>query len=253
MIQIKLIDQPAITYRTLRLLLFYLAVAFPPILFVGGVVFANLPLADSMSAYYHQNLDPNLTGQGVMRDWFVGFLFAIGVLLIVYRGYHPFEDWALNIAGILAIGIALFPMEWPRSQDQSLFSIHGACAISFFVCIAYVCIYRAKDTLSLIPDDGLRKYYATIYNFFGSAMILIPLSIWLLISSSPLSESLVFFIESSAVYVFAFYWFFKNKETRSTDLDRMIIRNKVSVQNYSFSDVFRTLPVLLNPAEEAHG
>jgi hypothetical protein len=253
--EINLIGQSTRTYRTLRLLLFYLAIVFPLILSIGGYIFAKVPLAGSMSAYYHvshQYFDQNVAGQGLMRDWFVGFLFAMGILLIVYRGYSYLEDWALNIAGILAMGVALFPMEWLPSKNQSLVSIHGACAISFFVCIAYVCIYRAKDTLTLISDEKTRKKYTNIYNFFGSAMIIIPLLTWLLISNSPLSKSLIFFIESAGVYVFAFYWFFKNRETESTDLDRKITLGQISVATNSLSDVFRALPVRVISADKFH-
>ena len=53
-----------------------------------------------MSAYYH-------AGQGVMRNEFVGILFAVGALLFAYQGYSRFEDCALNLAGVLALGIAL--------------------------------------------------------------------------------------------------------------------------------------------------
>src|SRR6185436_4551827 len=119
----NLSNQAAATYRMLRYGLAGIAFAFPIVLWIGGYLRAELPLAGSMSAYYHD-------GAGVMRNEFVGILFAVGALLFAYQGYSEFEDWALNFAGIFALGIAVFPMKWPESTDSS-FSLHGAFAISF--------------------------------------------------------------------------------------------------------------------------
>src|SRR4029453_2314070 len=87
-------NQISATYKMLRLGVAVIAFAFPLLLWVGGHLFAGLPLAGSMSAYYYS----------VMRDTFVGILFAVGVILFVYQGYTRFEDWALNLAGGLALG-----------------------------------------------------------------------------------------------------------------------------------------------------
>ena len=35
--------------------------------------------------------------KGVMRNEFVGILFAVGALLIAYQGYSWLEDYALNV------------------------------------------------------------------------------------------------------------------------------------------------------------
>src|SRR5687768_11654622 len=128
-------DQIAATYRMLRLGLAVLAFTFPPLLFVGGLLLGGLPLAGSMSAYYHYHptkplppdngaldqsapipgaTDKEISGQGVMRNLFVGILFAVGGLLFAYQGFSRLEDHALNLAGIMAWGVALFPMNWPE-------------------------------------------------------------------------------------------------------------------------------------------
>jgi len=44
-----------------------------------------------------------------MRDWFVGILWAVGSFLVLYRGFSVAEDWALNIAGLSAILLAINP------------------------------------------------------------------------------------------------------------------------------------------------
>jgi hypothetical protein len=51
-----------------------------------------------------------------MRDAFVGGMWASGVFLIFYRGSDRLERWATNLAGLFAIGIALFPTAPPTSE-----------------------------------------------------------------------------------------------------------------------------------------
>jgi len=43
------------------------------------------------------------------RDVFVGTLFAIGWFLFAYRGYDRTDDVPGNLAGLFALGVALFP------------------------------------------------------------------------------------------------------------------------------------------------
>ena len=75
------------------------AFLFPLILWFGGRFLADVPLQPSISAYYYTP----------MRDIFVGILFAIGSFLYLYKGFSRQENYALNCAGLLALGIAVFP------------------------------------------------------------------------------------------------------------------------------------------------
>jgi hypothetical protein len=228
-------NQVSATYKMLRYGLAAIAFAFPIVLWIGGYLRAELPLAGSMSAYYHD-------GAGVMRNEFVGILFAVGALLFAYQGYSEFEDWALNFAGIFALGIAVFPMKWPESTDSS-FSLHGAFAISFFVCIAYVCIWRAGDTLPLIDDKAMRERYRLVYRILGVAMVVCPFLAWALISFMPFRKSAIFFVELAGIYVFATYWIIKTHEARKSDVDERSCRGKVRAQHHGLIDVLRPLPV----------
>ncbi len=90
------------TYKALRLGVALIAFAFPLILWIGGHIHASLPLQGSMSAYYHAG-DALHPGQGVMRNEFVGILFAVGTILFLYQGISRLEDYALNLAGVLAL------------------------------------------------------------------------------------------------------------------------------------------------------
>jgi hypothetical protein len=224
-------NQISATYKMLRLGVAVIAFAFPLLLWIGGHLFAGLPLAGSMSAYYYT----------VMRDTFVGILFAVGVILFVYQGYTRFEDWALNLAGGLALGIALFPMALPSKPSHNPFSLHGVCAVSFFLCIAYVCIFRASDTLSLIPDRA--ACYRRWYKILGYAMVALPVIAWILISGMPGQKSAIFFVELVGIYVFATYWVIKSHEVSQTDSDRKAALGKLRVEPHGLSAAVRTLSI----------
>ena len=97
-------------YRTYiasaQLAIVALGVAFPVILYIVGKL-QGVNLQNSMSAYFHAT-----DGSGsdpLMRVWFVGFLFAIGICLIIYKGFSWKENWLLNAAGFAAIMVAIFP------------------------------------------------------------------------------------------------------------------------------------------------
>jgi hypothetical protein len=249
----NLTEQVTATYKVLRLGLGVMAFGFPLILWIGGHLLGRLPLAGSMSAYYHVSdflrPDQGTPGQGVMRNEFVGILFAVGALLFAYQGYSWLEDYALNVAAVLAVGIAVFPMKWPSEPNDSSFSLHGACAILFFVCIAYVCIWRAADTLTLIKNTATREWYRRAYKILGWAMVICPLSAWILISWMPFHKSTIFFTELAGIYVFATYWVLKTIEASKTDLDKRASLGQLRVKPPRVSDLLRPLPV--TPTEES--
>jgi hypothetical protein len=109
-----------------------------------------------------------------MRSWFVGPLFVLGIFLYVYKGFSDTENWLLNIAGISALGVALFPMGWNCGNNCQSVSIlgneitlHGTFAIISFLSMAAVALWCAKDTLYGIPElpkeqKGLTDDYSTI-------------------------------------------------------------------------------------------
>jgi hypothetical protein len=241
------------TYKLLRIGLAALAFIFPPLLAFGGWFLGRLPLAGSMSAYYHASDPPHplqgLFGAGVMRNEFVGVLFAVSALLIAYQGYSDLEDKALNLAGILAVGVALLPMSWPGGPNDGWVSPHGACAVTFFLSIAYVCIFRAGDTVTeeLIPNPGTRAKYIATYRSLGGAMVLLPTMAWIL--STVLHGTWgTFFVEAAGIYVFATYWAVKSHETSKSDVDKKAARGRVraGVRGQVVTDAVKALPVIVD-------
>lgn len=98
-------------------------------------------LLDSVSAYYYT--------EGMF--YFVGILLALGVFLVMYRGYgnkHKLLDrYAVRIAGVAATAVAIFPCEPPPWNNKfRLGRLDG------------------RDPLFLCRCDVLRIY---IYIFFS--------------------------------------------------------------------------------------
>lgn len=244
---IDLSDHMLTTYQALRITLVVIALLFPWVLWIGGSYISKqrLDLQPSMSDYYHadeasrieyaereaaaregreREKVPLLSGRGAMRNWFVGVLFAISALLAVYKGFRPAEDWALNLAAVFATLVALVPNAW----DEPGRPYHRAFAICFFLCIAYVCIFCASATLSLV-EQTRRAYYRRLYKFLGVAMAVSPIVAAVLSQFLRRRSSYIFFAEACGVYAFAAYWWIKTREIRETDADRKAASGKLQL------------------------
>jgi hypothetical protein len=239
------------TYFALRVGAAAIGFILPLLLWGGGKV-AGITLRDSMSAYYWatpanpcpcgensdgscktigSEVDLALTRStreksfepGTMRNWFVGLLFAIGTILFVNQGHSRKEDIALNLAGILAVGTALLPMSWDCYHHS--FSPYGFCAISFFVCIAFVSAICSRDTLVLIKDPKVRATYQKTYIALAIAMIVSPIAAYAFnfITSQ---RSPVFWAELFGIYAFAGYWSVKTKEMSGPDIKRILAEKR---------------------------
>lgn len=201
------------TYFWLRYGIAIIGFLFPIILSVGGKVVYNIEFQDSMSAYYHKTVNGSS-----MRDWFVGILFITGAFLYLYKGYSKLEDKILNCAGILAIGIALFPMKWDCGNNCSNFSIHGFCAIFFFLCITYVCICCSHDTLILLQNSNERLFFKRSYAITGGLMTISPIIAFIL---NLYLKHFVFFVELIGIWAFSAYWFIKSHEISITKSEKL--------------------------------
>ncbi len=270
------------TYRALRWGLFIAGVGLPLVLALGGKI-RGLDLQDSMSQYYHADLTyqenskkqsdlvrkasdintrANLTeeerkqandlfrpGAGPLRNWFVGSLFVIGALLIVYRGFLPDENNALNIAGFAAIGVALLPMPWglERSRLDEWFagllpavpgfqapSVHYVSAVSLFLGLAYVCFFCGSATLDAGVEAGRltdeqRRRFRTGYRVCGGAMVAAPVA-GLFVSHLPTAgRTSTFWTEAIGVVGFAAYWLVKSIELGKSKVDQMGAEGELEV------------------------
>jgi len=223
------------TYSALRWGIGILAIMLPIVLAVVGFAKYGLILQDSISAYYHAFVPtqqfPDLfaiSGNGVMRNWFVGILWAIGVCLLLYKGYGHRENTALNIAGVLLITMSMFPMDWTCRDSCPKISIHGVAAILFFLSIGYVCIFRSGDTLKekLLPNPQDRQFYKRWYRIIGLTMWIFPVTVTVLefFQIYPFGTRTVFFVEVVGIWVFAAYWLLKSREISVSEADLAVIK-----------------------------
>jgi hypothetical protein len=139
------------TYFRLRFCLAGLAAFLPFVLWGIGVWWKGIPLQGSMSHYYFAiaPTDSELR-EFPMRVLFVGTLWALGWFLILYKGFSKKEDRALNLAGVMALGVAFFPMSAGKcnncvSWDSS--KVHFLLACILFTSMAFVALFCTKESL----------------------------------------------------------------------------------------------------------
>ena len=216
-----LADHVFSTYASVRYGIAVIGFAFPLLLVAGGWLM-GVAFQASMSAYYWAAPGSDYPP---MRIWFVGILFVVGAFLYLYKGFHPWENYALNVAGVSAFGVALVPMAWNCPQCSSV-NLHGIFAVVLFLCIAYVAVRRAKDTLALVADKTLRARYRHSYRILGIVMVLSPLTAF--VTTTLLTGGTaryVFFIETAGIYAFAAYWYLKSRELAHTNAELRAVRS----------------------------
>ena len=207
------------TYFGLRVGLAVIGILLPLIVLIAGGVLHGVGLESSISQYYHSKGLSYLT----TRDFFVGGLFAAGACLYLYKGFSSKENVALNLAGAFATFVALLPTAGPTSDGGLVSKLHGFSAVLFFLCIAYVSLFRARDTLPLLLSPAKQRWYTRAYLLTGALMVLSPLAaVALSFALEPTSQfrTLKFWVETFAVWTFAAYWLIKTKEMRQTKAEK---------------------------------
>lgn len=180
------------TFVRVRVGVGVIGILFPLVLWGVGRWHYQIPLAPSMSAYYHVTLecrDPLLVqsckaeldcgdaahpgpcklkeppvGEGKMRNWFVGGLFIMGACLYLIHGFSSLEKVFLNLAGLLAVMVALNPMPWKMEKSDG-FPIHYVSAVSFFLMISLVCLVCSGKTLTYFPNKANREQIIARYKW----------------------------------------------------------------------------------------
>lgn len=221
----RLSDHIRSTYFSLRRGMVILSFGFPLLLWWGGIAL-GIGFQDSMSAYYFAQAPSSESFP--LRSWFVGLLFAIGGFLWLYKGFTDEENIALNLAGVCAWLVALFPTVDVKQQVAaagvaqsggwmgdliSELSIHGASAVVLFLCLAWVAWRCASDTLEVLPPQHqhLVPKFRFLYKTCAMLMVALPATSFFLGLSAGLKQD-VFFAEMAGVWVFAAYWWIKHRE-----------------------------------------
>lgn len=187
-----------------------LAAAFPAVFLASSFLFGRTDFQTSISAYYW-TLD-------LERNVFVGVLCAVGVFLLLYKGYTLLEDRVLDVAGICAAGVAFSPMDRSGDCAASGITLHGAFAVTFFACIFFICIFMSRHSLEDIADRRRREKFRRAYWLCSGVMIgsiaLAALSRLLPEQSIQMlcENSAIFWFEAVGVWAFSAFWYIKTRE-----------------------------------------
>jgi hypothetical protein len=145
------------TYRYLRMAMVAMVALLAVSLVIEWAKTDPHCLQTSISAYYYTPV----------RAIFVGTLITIGVCMVVLKGNSEVEDILLNVAGILAPGVALVPTPKPGSCRSVQLAITDAAPnvannmLALFVvgapCLVVAAIFVVRDRLAH-PDRWTPMY-----------------------------------------------------------------------------------------------
>jgi hypothetical protein len=200
------------SYLFLRKSIGVIGIALPFVLVIGTMILENrLVISDSISSYYYT----------VTRNILVGSLCACAIFLICYR-YEHLDDFVSTVAGVSAIGVALFPTTPDNATGQQIAIgwAHGVFAACFLIALAIIAlIFRKSDQKN--PTDRTpeklqrnKVYLLCSITIFACVVLLLLIAlIQNLILSGPLLPSLhpILVLETLALWAFGFAWFVKGE------------------------------------------
>ena len=169
-------------------------------LFLANVTafFSAVPL-DSISEAYHQN--------GWARDFLVGSLFAISAFLLAYNGEEALEMVLSKIAGVAALGVALFPCRCDV-YDEILPYVHYVSAAVMFIVLACLCGFFYKRAVRKGHREAIWRswLYATCGMVIMLAVGVLGLDFFMDGALSARCDRLVFYGERTALFAFGISW-----------------------------------------------
>ena len=156
------------------------------------------------------------------------------------------ENRWLSLAGLFALGVAVFPMSLNGKNDYDRvlawiglpqLSLHGICAVLAFGCIAVVILWYADSTLSELKETEpkLYKRFKTAYFIIGAFMVLaIGTSIFLHYAHGG-QGAYILAAEWVGIWAFAFYWFVKNWEL--TEVAKVLKKRNATMRPKTEADL----------------
>jgi hypothetical protein len=209
-------DALIISYVALRRWIGILGILLPFICLLGGRIFSDLSMQQSISFYYHTN----------MRDFFVGLLIGVSLFLVTYRGYERIDSVVSTMSGIAGFGVAVFPCLSDRLSGQPLGifqvippvsnAIHLVCASIFFLllgCNSFFLFTLSKNKNA--PITGSKVLRNRIYRFCGGVifasilLLIVILAVWGPEEAHRTGVVLIF--ETVMLCAFGFSWLVKGE------------------------------------------
>ena len=205
------------TYFWLRIALGAVAVLFPVVMVVIGMVTSTCDALvcteNSISEYFFVD---------AAKAVFIAILVFEGALLMIYKGYSNQENTALNFAGLFLWGVAAFPTTEGTDPMTWISWMHIVWAVSFFACVIYVAFWKSGETLGHLDKETANRYWG-LYRAIGILMVVLPFVAVFIVKSMGM-DSMVFWVEAVAIWVFGLYWFVKSRELRKSSLKDLLER-----------------------------
>ena len=191
------------SYLFMRRAIGILGTALPAILIIGTLLLDGGPPLGSISDYVYTD----------MRSVLIGTMAAIGVFLISYRGYGRIDDILADVAGVGAIGVALFPTTpyfgHPSGKQQFVGLLHITSAAIFFAATIIFCLFLFTRSSSPQPTGRKR---ARNWVYIGCGVIMLACLITIGIIEAFLGGgNEVLWLESAAVMAFGIAWLVKGE------------------------------------------
>jgi hypothetical protein len=210
-------ENDVLTFRRIRKAIGWLGISLPIALVILSLIpFFKTSVQSSISYYYYTNL----------REVFTGGLCAVSLFLIRYKGFEDPVFWKnddkmTNIAGIMALGVALVPTN-PHCCSEKMYTLIPICikllgwlhyffAASFFIILAIISI--AIFTIGQKENKDIpvcRLNENNIYKTCGIAIIIFIVMV-------PVSDKLNLFpsstlvLEALALIAFGIAWLIKGR------------------------------------------
>ena len=206
-----------ISYMTLRKVIGLLGLLLPFLVMLGARLLFHTGLEVSLSAYYH-------TG---MRDVLVGILFGIGCFLGSYKGYDRRDDLAGNLAGVFAVGVALFPIGRPGAPCgtgcQISSFLHNGFAALLFLTLAYFSLFLFTKTDRTQEPTPRKLQRNVVYRVCGVTMTACIVLVGVLFVLPDLRAALdkyspVLWLEALTVGAFGVSWLTKGEAILKDEL-----------------------------------
>lgn len=211
-------DELVVSYLALRKAVGWIALAFP---FALGAVHRGSALTSISQSYYRD-----------VGALFVGFLCAIGVFLLFYRGYDGRDRAASFVAGVCAIIVSQVPCgvecraptaeikglwQWQDDYARILTALHFGTAALMFSALAYFCLVLFPETNKPGMEGRQKLRRNRVYRVCGSiilAMMAVKAvdAVWAHFTPSHLLWDVgTYCVESAMILAFGVSWAVKGE------------------------------------------
>ena len=164
------------------------------------VLLSATPLA-SISASYWSTDVVNLIAA---RDFFVGGLCVVGLLLLAYRGRSKLESWLSKGGCTAALTVAFFPTA-PNDCVTCGSDLHGPAAFVLFV-VLLIFIWNFSAQAKSKERYGRMWFYRACAILIGASLVLALYGIIFQDHAERVESRIIFFAEVGALVPFGLAW-----------------------------------------------